>query len=208
MASHWLVHVHRVQRGHVESRQPLITHDYDLERVCGILEPLAHDHNVSALNAHTGALLWRYTTGWAIGSSPAVANGVVYIGSNDHKVYALDANTGGLLWSFPTGGMEEGASPTIANGVVYFGSEDYNFYVLKASTGAMLWKYQTGEFIIGSPAVVNGVVHIGSRDGNVYAFGLPKGLAKQAPKRPDPKALRPNFNLKVSQPEASTAGTH
>ena len=37
--------------------------------------------NVYALNAGTGALLWEYTTGSNVYSSPAVANGVVYIGS-------------------------------------------------------------------------------------------------------------------------------
>ncbi len=33
-------------------------------------------------------------------SSPAVANGVVYVGSWDGKLYALDARTGRNLWSY------------------------------------------------------------------------------------------------------------
>jgi hypothetical protein len=33
--------------------------------------------------------LWSATTGGAISSSPAVANGVVYVGSTDHKLYAF-----------------------------------------------------------------------------------------------------------------------
>ena len=41
------------------------------------------DGNVYALNASTGALLWSYTTGGTVDSSPAVANGVVYIGSEE-----------------------------------------------------------------------------------------------------------------------------
>ena len=39
------------------------------------------DDNVYALNASTGAKLWSYTTGGDMDSSPAVANGVVYVGS-------------------------------------------------------------------------------------------------------------------------------
>ncbi len=35
-------------------------------------------------------------------SSPAIENGVVYIGSEDGKVYALNASTGALIWSFTT----------------------------------------------------------------------------------------------------------
>ena len=51
------------------------------------------------------SLKWSYTTGDGSSSSPAVANGVVYVGSAiDDNVYALKASTGALLWSYPTGG--------------------------------------------------------------------------------------------------------
>ena len=62
-------------------------------------------YNVYALNATTGALLWNYTTGGSVYSSPAVANGVVYVGSDDFNVYALNAITGAKLWSYATGGF-------------------------------------------------------------------------------------------------------
>ena len=71
-------------------------------------------------------------------SSPAVVNGVVYIGSDDGNVYALNASTGAMLWSFTTGGRVE-SSPTVVNGVVYIGSDDDNVYALNASTGNKLW---------------------------------------------------------------------
>ena len=47
---------------------------------------------------------WSYTTGNYVESSPAVVNGVVYVGSWDHNVYALNASTGAKLWSYTTGG--------------------------------------------------------------------------------------------------------
>ena len=55
-----------------------------------------------ALNARTGAKLWSYKTrGNEVSSSlPAVANGVVYVGSDDGNVYALNAITGAKLWSY------------------------------------------------------------------------------------------------------------
>ena len=59
-----------------------------------------------ALNASTGAKLWSYATGdlYCVTSSPAVVNGVVYVGSRtDGNVYALNASTGALLWSYATG---------------------------------------------------------------------------------------------------------
>jgi hypothetical protein len=36
-----------------------------------------------------GQLKWNYTTGSSVESSPAVANGVVYVGSYDNNVYAI-----------------------------------------------------------------------------------------------------------------------
>jgi eukaryotic-like serine/threonine-protein kinase len=123
-------------------------------------------------------LKWSYTTGAGtqpVQSSPAVANGVVYVGSDDYKVYALNASTGALPGSFTTGDIVETA-PAVANGVVYIGANDFNLYALNArtgpkrwsalnaSTGAKLWSYGTGGGI-SSPAVANGVVYVGSYDG-------------------------------------------
>lgn len=38
-----------------------------------------------------GGVKWAFKTGGPIVTSPAIADGVVYIGSLDHKVYALKA---------------------------------------------------------------------------------------------------------------------
>ena len=55
-------------------------------------------------------------------SSPAVANGVVYVGSVDGNVYALNASTGAKLWSYRNWRRRD-SSPAVANGVVYVGSD-------------------------------------------------------------------------------------
>ena len=50
----------------------------------------SNDRYVYALDASTGNLVWRYETGDQVySSSPEVADGVVYVGSNDAYVYAL-----------------------------------------------------------------------------------------------------------------------
>ena len=71
-------------------------------------------------------------------SSPAVANGVVYVGSTDNNIYALNAGTGALLWKYTTGAVQ--SSPAVANGVVYVGSTDGNVYAfgLKGSDAPAL----------------------------------------------------------------------
>ena len=64
-------------------------------------------------------------------ATPAVADGVVYVGSFDYNVYALDATTGQQIWSFPTESYVE-STPTFADGVVYFGSFDNKTYAVDA----------------------------------------------------------------------------
>lgn len=71
---------------------------------------------------------WSYRTGSeAVRSSPAVANGVVYVGSEDDNVYALKATTGAKLWSYRTGG-DVLSSPVVVNGVLYVGTDDRKVY--------------------------------------------------------------------------------
>ncbi|MDY7082912.1 MAG: PQQ-binding-like beta-propeller repeat protein, partial [Halobacteria archaeon] len=108
---------------------------------------------------------WSYSTGGAVRSSPAVVDGVVYIGSNDNSVYALYANNGTEKWSYSTGGNVV-SSPAVVNDVVYVGSNDGNVYALYSDNGTEKWNYSTGGSIISSPTVENGVVYFGSNDGN------------------------------------------
>jgi outer membrane protein assembly factor BamB len=118
-------------------------------------------------------------------SSPAVANGVVYIGSGDQHVYALDAATGHLRWSFATGDVVH-ASPAVANGAVIIGSFDRNVYSLDAQTGRERWRYTTGNDtviynqigIASSAAVVNGAVFVGGRDGKFHSVDEKTGAVR------------------------------
>jgi outer membrane protein assembly factor BamB len=78
-------------------------------------------------------LNWTGTTGGIESSSPAVANGVVYVGSDDGKLYAFDAagatncagspKTCAPLWTATTGEAVS-LSPAVANGVVYVTATD------------------------------------------------------------------------------------
>jgi outer membrane protein assembly factor BamB len=127
-------------------------------------------------NVATLGLKWTYRTnsGLIELSSPAVANGVVYVSSWVNNLYALNASTGAKLWSFATG-AQVFSSPAVVNGAVYFGSDDHNVYALNASTGAKLWSFATGLDVSSSPTVANGVVYIGSDDNNVYALNASTG---------------------------------
>lgn len=134
--------------------------------------------NVYALNAKTGSVQWISATGADSGpfSSPAVLNGLVYLGSGNN-VYALNTNTGVLKWKYATGDLVV-SSPAVANGVVYIGSYDRSLYALNAKTGAKLWSYSTGDIVWSSPAVANGTVYVGSGDSSVYALNASTGALR------------------------------
>ena len=123
------------------------------------------------------ASIWSFQTGGRVVNAPAVADGVVYAGSDDNSVYALDAATGSMLWSFETGDIIR-STPTLAGGAVYVGSDDNHVYALNSETGAMLWKHDTSDEVQYSPVVTDGVVYIGAQgdvDYSVHALDAVSG---------------------------------
>jgi glucose dehydrogenase len=140
----------------------------NMER-CNPCEKVLNVNNVRNLT-----LKWSYTASSSTFSSPALVDGVIYVGSQadkGNKVYALKAGTGAELWSYPTGGYVD-SSLAVSDGVVYVGSNDHNVYALNARTGALLWSFTTDDFVESSPAVANGVVYVGGDypDDSVYAL--------------------------------------
>jgi outer membrane protein assembly factor BamB len=149
----------------------------------------ATDGNLFAFDAATGSQLWEADlAGVASYSSPAVSNGVVYVGSLDGNLYALDASSGAKLWSANTG-TPLFSSPAIVNGVAYVGATETGgyLYAFNASTGALLWQAGTCFYcnITGTPAVANGVVYAGNweyDDYDFYAFNASTGAIMWAAK--------------------------
>jgi hypothetical protein len=136
----------------------------------------SYDHKVYCLNASTGAHIWNYTTG-GDHSSPAVADGKVYVGSWDGGVYCLNATTGAYIWCYPTVAYVS-SSPAVADGKVYVGSNDHKVYCLNASAASMypsereIWNYPTYSRLYSSPAVADGKVYVGSMDSIVNFYCL------------------------------------
>lgn len=97
----------------------------------GLASPPGRPGERSSPATGGGKLRWRYPTEAFVYSSPAVVNGVVYVGSYDGYVYALNASNGTLLWRYLTGNGVY-SSPVVVNGVVYVGSLDDYVYALTA----------------------------------------------------------------------------
>ena len=126
-------------------------------------------------------LLWTAAAGGAITSSPVVADGLVYFGSDDKHVHAVDAATGEARWKFATEDFIE-APPFLTQGLVIVGSNDCSVYALDARTGELRWRHATEDKVLasanlvqleGGPALV-----IGSYDTRLYCLDAKTGAAR------------------------------
>ncbi len=114
---------------------------------------------IMAFDAESGAARWRYYTDGPIRFAPAVADGLLYAGSDDGFLYCLDAVSGAVQWQFKAALSDRKVlgntrmisvwpvrgAPVVAEGVVYFAAGIWPFegvcvYALDAKTGAVVWK--------------------------------------------------------------------
>ena len=133
---------------------------------------------------------WTYTTGGPVTSSPAVAGGTVYVGSDHHKVYALDTATGHPRWTYTTGDLAP-SGLAVAGDTVYVGGYDRTVHALDTATGRVRWTYSghisgsysgfyPGLAVGGGTVVFVSAVHVGSgeiegKDYKVYALDAATG---------------------------------
>lgn len=130
------------------------------------------------------SLRWKVRLGQFLSSSPAVAAGVVYIGSiapstlAGGALHAVDAETGEELWRAATDpGDGLFSSPAVVDGTVYVGS--YDGVVIAVSTsGTERWRFQTAGPVFSSPAVVDGIVYLGDDTGRLYALDAGTGALR------------------------------
>jgi outer membrane protein assembly factor BamB len=137
---------------------------------------------VLAVQGASGRIVWRRQFAGCVAASPAVGNGVVYLGFMDPPpcrgtapsfLAALDARTGRTIWRFRAGVVE--TSPLLAGGRVYFGSWDRRVYALDARTGRLDWSFSTGDKVKGGVAFARQTIFAGSYDGRLYALDATSG---------------------------------
>jgi outer membrane protein assembly factor BamB len=130
---------------------------------------------VVALNAATGAIRWFRSLPAPSESSPLLADGRLFFGTQSGLVYALDAHDGRVVWTYRAPGSVK-ASPSLADGLVYFGDYSGHVQALSAQSGRRVWISGSGGALLGSgtfystAAVIYGRVFLGNTDGRVYAY--------------------------------------
>jgi outer membrane protein assembly factor BamB len=102
-------------------------------------------------------------------SSPAIAGGILYLGTHEGKLVAVDLKTKTPAWEFQTdASRENGGKFTKADGTpnykVAFTEDFYDELV------AGVLKMQAMGTVLSSPVVADKVIYVGSTDGNLYAL--------------------------------------
>jgi outer membrane protein assembly factor BamB len=117
-----------------------------------------------------GRAVWRYEGNrGGYYSTPAIADGRIWVGGEDRRLHCVDARSGQPIWTFKTrGGIW--SSPCVVDGKVLFGSRDFNFYCLDAKNGREIWRVRLDGRIISSPCIVGGVIWIGTATGYFYCL--------------------------------------
>jgi outer membrane protein assembly factor BamB len=150
------------------------------------------DDSVYALNANTGARVWRYQTIAAansdVGAPPTIsppgqngfADGVVYVTGKDHWVRAINLTTGQGIWKFQLvkGDHTDFAGAALVGDRIYVDT-DTGIYALNATTGALVWHVLSKAIFWDSPAVTGPigrqVLLAASTEGSIYALSLATG---------------------------------
>ncbi len=129
-----------------------------------------------ALNATSGAQLWRIQVQDQDFNPPQIVNDVLYATSTrDNKdvtppvrsgyAYAFDARTGAQLWRTPKLN-EYVLEPVVVQGVIYFVTNKIEtgtsfLYAMRASDGTVIWKKFINGDTNNTPLVINDAVYTG-----------------------------------------------
>ena len=144
----------------------------------------SHHGLVVATRASDGRQAWVTDLNRCIASSPAVRQGVVFLGwsgpapcrpgkDDDGGIVALSLETGRVLWRFRAGNVE--SSPAVVGDTLYFASflsrGEARVYAMDVEAPRRIrWSRPLATKVASSPAVVNGTVYVAAYDRTLYGF--------------------------------------
>jgi len=144
---------------------------------------------VVALDASTGAVIWRQRLGSVLGA-PTVSGGLLYVVGRNSEAWALEADTGRQRWVVPSSESPSvlvgGAAPAVSDGRVIFPFPSGEIVAAFPNTGVTLWNsflaggrlgtaYAGINDITSDPVVVGDTIYAGNQSGRVAAMNARTG---------------------------------
>lgn len=145
---------------------------------------------IAALDAGSGAEIWRNRTRTPVHSAPTVHNGRVFAITDDNELFAVDADTGETLWTYQgiieTARMMTSPSPAVVDDVVIAPFSSGEVVALRVQNGGVLWQdalNATGNLtplatlndIASGPVIADGYVFASAQSGSLAAFDMRTG---------------------------------
>ena len=113
---------------------------------------------------HQTIFEWDYRS-----PKPALADGVIYVGSADGSFHAVKADSGQRVWRYETKGRIR--SDALVDGAnVIFGNFDGLVVALDRQTGQEAWKRETRAFVNAAPVRVGDKIVVAIRGGMIAAL--------------------------------------
>lgn len=146
---------------------------------------------VVALDARSGAILWRQRVDSVISGAPTVEGGTVYVTSRNATGWAINAADGKLRWQIggtpAVAGVMGVSSPAVSGDTVVFPFASGQLVAADRQSGQQIWSAQIGGARIGrsigllrdmggDPVIVGNRVYAGTSSGRTAVFDLTTGL--------------------------------
>jgi outer membrane protein assembly factor BamB len=174
-----------------------------------VLYTASLDHNLYALDAASGDILWQTDMNGAITSAPALSANfdALYVGSFANALYKVNLD-GQIVSSVPAENWVWG-TPAVSGGMVYFGDVSGNLYAAQDNGDALqlVWGpvKVAGNAIVATPLVTENALIVGSRDRNVYWVDPATGAVLQTRQTKgevlgNMLLLEPSDSLSISEP--------
>lgn len=143
-----------------------------------------------ALDAASGAVVWRQRFEAPVAGAPAVAGGKVFAVARDGSAWAVGAADGKVAWQMPgsaaQAGVADGSAPAVSGDTVIFPFASGQIAAAAVADGLPKWSgfvagkrlgraYASYSDLTGAPVVAGGTVYAGSAAGRLSATDLETG---------------------------------
>ena len=128
---------------------------------------------VRALNPESGNLEWSFGPSYWM-QFPAVAGGLVLMGTGDERFFALDAATGEVVWdqSIDLDSLSQIGRPLLRDGTIWFNAVTGDIYALQQSDGKQIAHLNTGITSRVGGALFENLYIMGDPEGALYAYEI------------------------------------
>ena len=161
--------------GHVRSK-PAVFRDHVLVS--------SQDGHVYSFGIADGVKEWQYRfdepmsdslSRGSIPPSPAVGDGVAFVGARNGILTAIEVSTGEVRWEYDVG-SQIFVTPSVGSDVVFVSDISQHLYAIDTDDGHLRWAIETDGSVISSVFATSIFVYAATTTGLVYAIDICDGV--------------------------------